>query len=335
MNDIEKKIREEAARLLREGKADVVVGYEEGTLPLTVAPSFAATPAEAERLVWNAACGQNLAKYAHDLLMAHRESQKRVKPEDRKKKVVAVVAPGCATRSVAIHVNERQYGRDEIVVLGVPCTGVLDRRKVLAAAGAEELLEGSVEGQTVKVTTAAGSVEVPLRDVTAASCLTCRFNNPVLSDVLLGAEATAHDAGREYEEVEAFERLSADERWAYFAGEMAKCMKCYACRNACPSCYCRSCFVEQSQPQWVGIGQDATDVQVFQFMRMYHMVGRCVDCGSCTAVCPMGVDLRKFLKKLDKDAFELFGLRAGVSPEQPAALGAAREDDPEEFIYNP
>ena len=335
MNDIEKKIREEAARLLREGKADVVVGYEEGTLPLTVAPSFAATPAEAERLVWNAACGQNLAKYAHDLLMAHRESQKRVKPEDRKKKVVAVVAPGCATRSVAIHVNERQYGRDEIVVLGVPCTGVLDRRKVLAAAGAEELLEGSVEGQTVKVTTAAGSVEVPLRDVTAASCLTCRFNNPVLSDVLLGAEAPAHDAGREYEEVEAFEKLSTDERWAYFAGEMAKCMKCYACRNACPSCYCRSCFVEQSQPQWVGIGQDATDVQVFQFMRMYHMVGRCVDCGSCTAVCPMGVDLRKFLKKVDKDAFDLFGLRAGASPEQPAVLGSSKEDDPEAFIYNP
>ena len=46
-------------------------------------------------------------------------------------------------------------------------------------------------------------------------------------------------------------------------------------------------------------------------MRLYHMVGRCVDCGSCVAVCPMGVDLRKFLKKLDKDAFEMFGHRAG------------------------
>jgi len=35
----------------------------------------------------------------------------------------------------------------------------------------------------------------------------------------------------------------------------------------------RICFAEQSQPQWVGIGSDASDTQLFQLMRMYHMVG--------------------------------------------------------------
>lgn len=335
MESIETKLRQEAARLLSEGKAHVVVGYEAGTLPLAVAPSFAATPEEAGRLVWNAACGQNLAKYVHDLLTAHRESQKRVKPEDRKPKVVAVVAPGCATRSIAIHLNEKQYGRDEVVVLGVPCEGVIDRRRLLAAAGGEELLEGSLDGATAKVVTSAGAKEIPVRDVMAASCVTCRMNNPVLSDVVLGPEAPAHDAAREFEEVDAFEALPVEERWAYFGKEMAKCMRCYACRNACPSCYCRQCFLEQSQPQWVGIGQGESDVQIFQLMRMYHMAGRCVDCGSCSAVCPMGVDLHKFLKKLDKDAFALFGHRAGASIDEPAPLGTAKEDDPEEFIFNP
>jgi ferredoxin len=70
-------------------------------------------------------------------------------------------------------------------------------------------------------------------------------------------------------------------------------------------------------------------------MRLYHMVGRCVDCGSCVAVCPMGVDLRKFLKKLDKDAFEMFGHRAGISLEEPAPLSTYGENDPEEFTFNP
>ncbi|MBI5015593.1 MAG: 4Fe-4S dicluster domain-containing protein [Deltaproteobacteria bacterium] len=335
MDSIETKLREEAARLLTEGKADVVVGYEAGTLPLTVAPSFATTPEEAGRLVWNAACGQNLAKYVHDLLAAHRESQKRVKPEDRRKKVVGVVAPGCATRSVAIHLNEKQYARDEVVVLGVPCEGVIDRRKLLAAAGGEELLEGSLNGDSVRVATAAGAREVLLQDVLAASCVTCRMNNPVLVDVMLGPEAPARQAEREYDEVDAFETLPAEERWAFFEKEMAKCMRCYACRNACPSCYCRQCFLEQSQPQWIGIGEDRSDVQNFQLMRMYHMAGRCVDCGSCSAVCPMGVDLHKFLKKLDKDAFTMFGHRAGASADEPAPLSTAREDDPEEFIFNP
>ena len=44
----EKKLREEAKRLLTEKKVDVVVGYEAGTLPLTATPCFITTPEEAE-----------------------------------------------------------------------------------------------------------------------------------------------------------------------------------------------------------------------------------------------------------------------------------------------
>lgn len=335
MENIEKKLREEAARLLGEGKVDVVIGYEDGTLPLTAAPLFATRPEQADRLVWNRACGQNLAKYAHGVLSQHRDAQKRLKPEDRKKKVVALVAPGCATRSVALHLNERQYGRDELVVLGVPCAGVLDRRKLLAAVGAEELLEGKVAGDVVQVVTAAGAKEAKVADVLAESCVTCRVNNPALWDTLLGEPAPPRDFDREYDGVDAFEKLPAEERWAAFEKEMAKCIRCYACRNSCPSCYCRSCFVEQSQPQWVPLGEGAADVQGFQFMRLFHMAGRCVDCGTCSAVCPTGVDLHKFLKKLDKDAFALFGHRAGLSPDDAAPLAASGENDPEDFLFQP
>lgn len=335
MDNIETKMREEAARVLAEGRAQVVVGFEAGTLPLTATPVFIAKAEDAARLVWNPGCYQNLAKYVHDQVMAHRESQKRVKPEDRKKKVVAVVAPGCTSRSLAIHLNERQYTRDEVLVLGVPCTGVIDRRKLLAAAGSEELEGGSFGHSTVQVETAAGKKELALADLLADSCASCAFNNPVFSDVMLGEPAPPHDASREFAAVEATETLSAEQRWQAFTAEMAKCMRCNACRNACPSCYCRTCFAEQSQPQWVGIGQAASDVQVFQFMRLYHLAGRCVDCGTCSAVCPMGVDLRRYLKKLDKDVLDLFGRRAGLSPDDSAALAEAKEDDPEEFIYNP
>ncbi len=49
----------------------------------------------------------------------------------------------------------------------------------------------------------------------------------------------------------------------------------------------------------------------------------------------MGVDLRKFLKKLDKDTLEMFGRRAGLAPDESPILAEAKENDPEEFIYNP
>jgi formate dehydrogenase subunit beta len=335
VENVQKKLREEAKNLLEEKKVDVIVGYEQGTLPLTATPCFITDPSEAEKLVWNAFCVQNLAKFVHDLIFLQKESQKRVKPEDRKKKVVGVVARGCTTRSLLIHLQERQYDRSEVVIIGVPCTGYMDKKKLSACLEGEEVLEGTLNGAELQVKTAAGDRKVRLNEVLADNCLTCRFNNPLLSDLMTGEAAPAMDADREYETVDAFEKLSMQERWAYFTKEMDKCIRCYACRNVCPSCYCKVCFVEQSQPRWVGGGEDATDTQVFQLMRLYHMVGRCVDCGSCIAMCPMGIDLRKFLKKLDKDDLEMFDHRAGTSLDSPAPLSTYRENDKEDFIFHP
>jgi len=335
VENIETKLREEAQRLLLEKKADVIIGYEKGTLPLTATPCFITRPEEAEKLIWNNLCTQNLAKFVHDLITAHKNSQKRVKPEDRKKKVIGVIARGCATRSIIIHLQERQYDRSEVYIIGVPCDGYVEGKKLKAAAGAADILEGGIDGGQIKVKTPEGDKTVALKDVLSDSCCACRYNNPIISDVMVGSHAPAMNPGAEYDHVKEFEARPVEERWAYFAKEMAKCIRCNACRQACPSCYCPTCFAEQSQPQWVGIGENASDTQVFQFMRLYHMVGRCVDCGSCVAVCPLGVDLRKFLKKIDKDCWEMFGNRAGSSMEDMPPLGKFSENDKDDFIYNP
>lgn len=335
MENVEKKLREEAKLLLAEKKVDVIVGYETGTLPMTATPCFIAKPEEADRLVWNVFCVQNLAKFVQDLISLHKESQQRVKPEMRTKKVVGVVARGCTTRSLVIQLQERQFNRDEILVIGVLCSGYVDKRKVAAQVDGAEVREATLQGDQLSLKTAREAKTLSLKDILAANCLTCRFNNPVISDMMLGSPAPAMNPAEEYALVEAHEKLSLQDRWAYFEKEMSKCIRCNACRQACPSCYCKVCFAEQSQPQWVGISEDETDTQVFQIMRLYHMVGRCVDCGSCIAVCPMGVDLRTFLKKLDKDAFELFGNRAGSSLEDLPPLSQFKDDDREDFMYDP
>jgi ferredoxin len=335
VENIETKLREEAQRLLLEKKADVIVGYEQGTLPLTATPCFITKPEEAEKLVWNNLCTQNLAKFVHDLITAHKNSQKRVKPEDRKKKVIGVIARGCTTRSIIIHLQERQYDRSEVYIIGVPCDGYVEGKKLKTAIGGADIIEGSIDAGQIKMKTSDGDKTIALKDVLSNSCRTCHFNNPIIFDTMVGSPAAAMNPDAEYEEVKEFEAKPIEERWAYFTKEMEKCIRCNACRQACPSCYCPTCFAEQSQPQWVGIGEDATDTQVFQFMRLYHMVGRCVDCGSCVAVCPMGVDLRKFLKKIDKDCWEMFGNRAGSSMEDMPPLGKHSENDKLDFIYNP
>ncbi|MCK9276223.1 MAG: Coenzyme F420 hydrogenase/dehydrogenase, beta subunit C-terminal domain [Syntrophales bacterium] len=336
MENIENKLREEAKKLLTEKKVDALVGYEEGTLPFQASPCIITEPEEADKLVWNAFCSVNLAKYVHDIIHRHRESQMRVKPEDRTKKIVGIVARGCTTRSIAIHLQEKQYDRDEVVIIGVPCTGYIAKKKLSKAVKGKEVIECTIEGDSVTAVTSEGSIKIPLKEVLSDSCLSCRYNNPVISDLMIGDAAPPMDPEKEYEDVDAFEALSEEERWAYFTKEMDKCIRCYACRNTCPSCYCKQCFVEQNQPRWVGVGVDQTDTQVFQIMRIFHQVGRCVDCGSCIEVCPMGVDLRKFLKKLDKDGFELFTHRAGESLDSPPPLSAySLTGDKDDFIFEP
>ena len=334
MNDIEKKIQAEAQRLLDEKKVDLVIGYKEGTLPLQTAPVFISSGDDVAQLVFNPCCKQNLAVYVHQAIKGHQKSQERVKPEDKTRMVVAVIARGCTSRSLVIHLQEQQYSRAEIVILGVPCSGYIDKNKLNEKTDGAEIVEGSVTGDTVAIKTAKSEKKLKLDEVLADNCLTCEYNNPVISDFSAG-EIASRKSDDEYKAVDEFAALSEAERWAYFSTEMNKCMRCFACRNICPSCYCATCFAEQSQPEWVGAGINPSDNQVFQVMRMFHMAGRCVDCGSCTEVCVEGIDLRKFLKKLDQDDRDLYGHKAGVKLDEPSPLASFRENDDEAFIFEP
>ncbi len=334
MNDIEKKIQAEAGRLLDEEKVDLVIGYQKGTLPLQSGPVFISSADDTAKLVFDPSCKQNLAVYVHQAIKGHQKAQARVKPEDKTRLVVAVVARGCTSRSLVIHLQEKQYSREEIVVLGVPCSGYIDKNKLNEQMDGAEIIAGSITDEMLAVKTANGEKKFKLDAVLADNCLTCEYNNPVISDFSAG-EIASRKSEAEYRAVDEFAALSEDERWEYFSTEMNKCMRCFACRNICPSCYCATCFAEQSQPEWVGAGINPSDNQVFQVMRMFHMAGRCVDCGSCVEVCAEGIDLRKFLKKLDQDDQKLYGHKAGVKLDEPSPLASFREDDAEAFIFEP
>ncbi len=49
------------------------------------------------------------------------------------------------------------------------------------------------------------------------------------------------------------EAMSLQERWEFWQSEFSRCIKCYACRQACPMCYCTKCIVEVNQRQWIPV----------------------------------------------------------------------------------
>ena len=315
MEDLSSQIREVARSLLRDGKVDLIIGYEKGSLPLRTSPCFIRNPDEAERLVWNPCCDNNLATYLH-----HATGK------------VGIVAKGCDARSIIGEIVERQIAREDVVVIGVPCQGVIDRTKIEAQLDGREVLEADVSEGLITLRGEGFEETLDLAEVLCEGCATCHHRNPPLYDILIGELVPEVKDADEYAAVRALENQTADERWAYFTNEFSRCIRCYACREACPCCYCAECFVDQTQPCWFGKGDDLSDVMAFHIVRAYHVAGRCLDCGACVRACPMHIDLQALAKKLEKDVRELYGHEAGLDLETMPPLTTFQPDDPQEFI---
>jgi ferredoxin len=314
MPENEKQLREVAEKLLIDKKVDLIIGYEKGTLPLRTRPTFIREPEETKRLVWNSRCENNLSLYLKTV-----------------KEKVGIVAKGCDSRSIVGLIKESQVKREDIFIIGVPCPGIIDRKKIEDILDGRELLEG-VESDSQILLKAEGFEETLDQDkLLHASCRSCRHRNPVLSDTLVGKEISQPQTD-EYSDVEEFASQQDNERWAYFNDETSRCIRCYACRNVCPACYCPQCFVDQSLPTWFDRTPHLSDTLIFHIIRTLHTAGRCVDCGACSRVCPMNVELRMLNKKTEKDVKELYGYEAGTDLEELPPMATFKIDDPQEFI---
>jgi formate dehydrogenase (coenzyme F420) beta subunit len=316
-NLITNRIRDVARRLLLEKKVEVVIGFERGSVPLRSRPCFVRKEEDVDRLVWDGFCENNLARYVA-----------------KRKEKMAVVAKGCDSRAVVELIKENQVSRDQVTVIGVPCRGMIDRSKLEGSTALGRILEVEEREDLLFIKGSDFEEAVPRSDFLCDSCRSCTHPNPVMADVVV-AEPVCEEHEDSFDDIKAFEAMGEQERWEYLSREVDKCIRCYACRNACPLCYCPECFVDATLPQWIGKSTDASDTMIFHLMRAFHLAGRCVACGACERACPVGVDIRKLNRKLLKDVKDLFGYEAGLSLEEAAPLATFRPDDPEPFIVNP
>ena len=126
--------------------------------------------------------------------------------------------------------------------------------------------------------------------------------------------------------------MSVNERRAFWDDELSRCFKCYACRSACPLCYCERCITDANQPQWVCVAPHAMGNVEWHLNRAMHMAGRCVQCGACTLACPVGIPIGLLAIEATRAVEQEFSYHAGSHCDAPAALSSFRLEDKESFI---
>jgi ferredoxin len=289
-------IRAEAARLFADGTVTAVIGYQAGKRAGTAMPAIITDPAKAHDLIFSPACVNNLALYLT-----------KAKKDIRKPGKVAIVAKGCDMRALAGLMGESQLKREEVVIIGVACAGV----KGSGARQGEPLSRGNI----------------------ARKCRECTVHIPEGADYIAGSLPVMPElAPLEAEELAKLEAMTPRERWDFWKEHFSRCVRCLACRQICPFCYCEQCMCDRNRPQAVETTPRPAGNMAWHIVRAMHLAGRCAGCAECERACPMDIPLNLLNRKMAGELKELYGHEAGLEPKEKGPLAEYKDTDDQSFI---
>ena len=316
---MQEMMKKRAKELLASGEVTRVIGWKKNEFDYDITPAIFESAEEIDRdFVYDDFCGPNLSKFTFKNQKADAKTLVFLKP--------------CDTYSMTQLVTEHRVNREALYIIGIPCFGKIDIEKI-KADGMTGILSVTSVGADVNVHTLYGDKKYVKMDVMAERCLACKSKYHTIYDELIGEEGEVIETDR-FDEVKKLEAMTAEERFEFWRGELSRCIRCNACRNACPACTCENCVFDNRDS---GIDQkaaaDSFEENMFHIIRAFHVAGRCTDCGECSRVCPQHIPLHLLNRKFISDIDNYYGeYQAGEEIGQRAPLVNFTKEDVEPSI---
>ena len=295
LDELKAAIKEKLSEL------DCVIGWQKGFDDAHATPLFMKTPEDVDKLIWGPFNTMNPAVYL---------------PQFKGKKI-GVVVKGCDSRSVVELLQEKLINREDVVIFSLPCEGTLDMGRVDAELGRYTKVDDvTADESSVTITVDGKSHRFCIQDCAQSKCYTCLTPGAVLADTRFGTPVPVNPAKVTPPELAMLDSMTLEERRGFWKSQMERCIKCYACRNACPMCICRDfCISDSREPHWTTQGSSVKDKLFFQTIHAVHLAGRCTGCGECQRACPVGIPILALRQQLGRAIGKLFdGYAAGMNP---------------------
>lgn len=313
MQEIMKK---KAKEILSGGKADRVLGWCAGEFFYDAEPHVFHTEEEIEKsFLYNAFSAANVSKYLVKETLAEGK--------------IAVFLKPCDSYSFTQLLTEHRIDRNKIYVVAIPCEGFCDMEKA-KRAGVKGVTGAEEEGEALLFHTIYGDKKLEKKEILLEKCLNCKSKKHITFDELLGEEGEVLESGR-FDMVEQLEKMTSEERFRFWQGELSRCIRCNACRNVCPACTCEKCVFDNPASGISNIApSDSFEEKMFHIIRAFHVAGRCTDCGECSRVCPQNIPLHLLNRKFIKDINSFYGTyQAGEAEGNRSPLVDFNYDDGE------